>query len=372
MVRVEAVEATAATLPGLLLSPAPLLLLCASECNADACATMQATLLRCAADAETVDCPGPLLVGTLQVDAAPAVAQQLNLCHFPTTFAVYHQQFLDSLPGNRPPSEVESFIRRFLAFAADHPTQDTPACTILPTNPSPQSMPPLQTAALNRGAVSVASPPSIPVDVQKLMTHARGLLKKGMGMTQYAAKFYSKALATLETLQAELQATATERELCAVRQALSSCHAGLANCAMAADDASGAAQYVATLRAEFADCLLPETEAQQSVSMHDTLQALGLPGLPQDKRIDQLKAELQQAPRDYPQRAQLAVLLFAEARVEECITEWIKLCTVAADWRGGAAHTCLTATLAYVGPDHLLAIKARELLGTLQGAGPHH
>lgn len=52
--------------------------------------------------------------------------------------------------------------------------------------------------------------------------------------------------------------------------------------------------------------------------------------------------------------------------------EWIKLCTVAADWRGGAAHTCLTATLAYVGPDHLLAIKARELLGTLQGAGPRH
>lgn len=33
-----------------------------------------------------------------------------------------------------------------------------------------------------------------------------------------------------------------------------------------------------------------------------------------------MKAELQQAPRDYPQRAQLAVLLFAEARVEECIT----------------------------------------------------
>lgn len=40
-------------------------------------------------------------------------------------------------------------------------------------------LPLYQTAALNRGAVSMASPPSIPVDVQKLMTHARGLLKKG-------------------------------------------------------------------------------------------------------------------------------------------------------------------------------------------------
>jgi thioredoxin-like negative regulator of GroEL len=64
------------------------------------------------------------VLAVLNVQNFMAVARQLEITTLPTTFAVYQLQFLDSIKGNLPRSEVESFLHKFIHYVVDNPIGD--------------------------------------------------------------------------------------------------------------------------------------------------------------------------------------------------------------------------------------------------------
>ena len=370
------VEVTKDTFPAVILGPNPLLLVCCSSSNESSCKTMQDRVQQAATEVSHAQGDVNVVLATLAVDSFPAVVVQLGITHFPTTYAVYKQQFLDSLQGCQPYDDVESFISKFLTYASNDaaasPSGPAPGIGAFGAAATPGA------AGLRAHPASPPPPPSntqpsskdqeVQVDVQKLITHARSILKKGLGMTQYAVKFYEKALKALEAVEPEFEQQSTAQESNALRYSFACCYSGLANCAIVEGDMPTCAQHVAKLREQYQDVLSPETEPAQTIAMHAMLSAVGLDRLPQEKRIDQLREVLRGNPKDPPTRARLALLLFAEARLEDCLTECIKIARVHPEWQAGAGMKCVDAVLDYLGQDHILAIRTRQLLESLSQA----
>ena len=111
------IPVTRETFPHLIGGPHPILMVCASECNIHACAKMRSIVQQTCARLCQYQFEGNIILLDCAVDLFPAVADQLELTHFPTTFAVYRQQFLDSLKGmgnltRHLPHQVMSYLLR--------------------------------------------------------------------------------------------------------------------------------------------------------------------------------------------------------------------------------------------------------------------
>ena len=137
-------------------SPVPVIL----DCHASWCAPCQQ--LKPILQRAVAGAGGRLKLATLDTDAHPQLAQQLQVRSLPTVFGLSGGKLVDSFVGLLPQPQLEEFLRKLIAFAPDVAPEEQPA-----TDEPPADSP---TAILARAAKTLeeGSPKEAADDVQAL------------------------------------------------------------------------------------------------------------------------------------------------------------------------------------------------------------
>eukprot|EP01012_Entosiphon_sulcatum_P025779 TRINITY_DN3114_c0_g1_i1.p1 TRINITY_DN3114_c0_g1~~TRINITY_DN3114_c0_g1_i1.p1 ORF type:complete len:321 (-),score=55.61 TRINITY_DN3114_c0_g1_i1:5-967(-) len=314
------IEATTSNFASLVLGDAPVLLFCYTVTGTQA--TICTNLLSLISG---VVCEPLVLVG-LNMDRFD-LANQLGITELPTIFAVYGKQFLDSLSGDTSRQKVEAFVGQFKAHVEGR-------------TPEPQA--------------------EVENEASKLLKVAKETLHKGK--TEYAIKIYQKII----TLNAEAQSNPESERATLFAQAAVKALAGLAACHVAAGNFGAALSSITDLEQQHAEKLSPQSDLLQAVTLVKLLQVSGLTTLPRDP-VDALRQKLQVTPKAVALRTALALQLFAEHRVEECITELLKVKHLEASSRGDES---IELVLFFLGPAHPVTKQTRGLLAALSAPRP--
>jgi hypothetical protein len=280
---------------------------------------------------------------SFNVSSAPAVLETLGVTVLPCVFAVSQKQFLDRLD---PPAQTK-----------------TPSAEEKPTKDQDLDLKPFAGNFFNylNGTPAPKGESSVSINVTKFISSGQDLLRKGEAF--YAEKFFMKAIGVLEAVRAD-PATAAAASgggpqaetwnqiagsyaMCIGLLIIAKCVQG-----KVLESTEWFKKLTTGDLAPFAQEV--ESGAARAVALYKMLSIATFTYIGNECSEKKLREELKATPTSLELRCKLLTTLFLSGKLEECLTEGLKLKLSTDSHAQEFGSVALGAVSEFLGPEHAL------------------